>query len=308
MKSSAVLSMRSAGISDPNHIAILLFINENLHLSGGDQPHCGLAVWEIAKQLGLSTHQVKRGFRALSEAGAIVRKQLVKTAGEAAITVLTDRARAWLCGREAGQGSIPADMPRAIRELLVFESAAFVDQVAAAWRNYEPLPEKLGSECTLGPRAFVQIESAVRQRLLDAAETIAEAHAEERIDRENLEQGIVQFECDDGVVAFDASCLRGKGGAIGSIDLVLVRDVVRKVRARRPGMVTVGRLPHLVAEIGYSRTIGFVSSHDAEAATRVLVATMVRGSWSRPRGIKEKFYAEVASASRFCTGVRQALH
>lgn len=308
MKSSSVLAMRAAGISDPNTIAILLFLKENLRSSGDDQPHCGLTAWDIARQTGLSVHQVKRGFRSLMAAGAIVRKQLVKAAGEAAITVLTDRARTWLDLDGAGEGGIPADMPRELRELLVFESSAFVDQVAHAWRAYEPLAESLRTQCCLGARAYEQIEAAVRHRLLDAAETVAEAHAEERADREQLEQGIVQFDCEDGIVAFDAQSLRQKGGAVGSVDLLMVRDVLRKVRQRRPGFVTTGRLCGLVAEIGYSRTIGFVSQHDAEVAARILVSTVTRPTWNRPKGIKDKFYSDVASASRFSTGVRHALH
>ena len=306
MHSTHIRAMRDLGIKDTGIIGILLFLNENSACGADELRHCGKAVWEIAQGTGLSEDQVKRGLRALSEAGAIVRKQLVKVAGEAAITVLTDRAQVWLCGREVeGQGGIPADMPRHLRELLVFESAGFVERVAAAWRNYETLPETMGEECSLGAKAFAQIAAAVRQRLLEAAEKVAQAHADERADREQLEKGIVTIDCDDGAVAFDANALKAKGGAVGAIDLVLARDVVRRVKERCPGMVTVGRVGKLVAEIGYSRTIGFVAGHDADAALRVLVATMTKGTWSRPKGIKEKFYLDVAGASRFSTGVRE---
>lgn len=307
MKSDIIGAMREQGINDSRAIQILLFLKENSTFADGATPHCGLAVWEIAKGTKLSEDQVKRGLRCLTEAGAIARRQLVKAAGEAALTVLTDRALAWLCGREAeGQGSIPADMPRHLRELLVFETPKFVEQVAFAWRGYEPLPEGLRAECSLGATAYEQIEAAVRQRLLDAAETLAEAHAEEESDREQIQQGLVQFDCDDGAVCFDAKALQAKGGAVGAVDLLLIRDVLRRVRERRPGLVTVGRVPLLVAEAGYSRTIGFVSKHDAEVAAKVLVATMTKPSWDRPKGIKDSFYEAVASAGRFSTGVQKA--
>lgn len=308
MQSDIIGAMRAHGIDDTRALQILLFLKENSTFSEDATPHCGLAVWEIAKGTGLSEDQVKRGLRCLTAAGAIARRQLVKAAGEAALTVLTDRALGWLCGRQAeGQGSIPADMPRQLRELLVFESPKFVEQVSFAWRAYEPLAETLRDECSLGASAFAQIESAVRQRLLDAAETVAAAHAEEQADREQLEQGLVRFECEDGAVSFDANALKALGGAIGAVDLVLVRDVMRRVKERRPGLVTVGRVPKLVAEAGYSRTLGFVSKHDAEVAAKVLAATMAKQTWSKPKGIHQSFYEAVANASRFSTGVQKAL-
>jgi hypothetical protein len=309
MKSTTIGAMQEYGGFDLRALRILLFLHENSTFQAEALPHCGLTVLQIAKGTGLSTDQVKRGLRTLSEAGAIARRQLVKAAGEAAVTVLTDRAMGWLTdsANEEGQGSIPADMPRHVRDLLVFESPEFVTAVARAWKGFEPLPETLRSECSLGANAFGQIEACVRQRLLDAAETVAEAHAEERVDREQLERGIVQFDCDDGVVQINASALQEKRGAVAAVDLLMVRDVLRRVRERCPGMVTVERLPKLVAEAGYSRTIGFVSAHNADVATRILAATMAKRSWSRPKGIKEKFYVDIASASRFSTGVQKAL-
>jgi hypothetical protein len=304
MNSTHVLAMRKLGIKDTGIYGILLFLHENSRTTDEELAHCGLPVWEIAQRTGLSQDQVKRAMRALSECGAIARGQLVKQKGEAAVTVLTDRAMTWL-GSE-GQGVIPADMPRQLRELLVFESRAFVAEVAEAWRQYAPLPERLREECTCGASYFGQIEAAVRQRLLDAAESVAVAHAEERADRDQLAKGVVQFDCEDGTVAFDSQILKAQGGAVGGIDLCLVRDVVRRVRERRPGLVTVARLPTLVAELGYSRTLGFVARHDAEDALRVLVATMSKESWSRPKGIRPAFYQQVACAGRLSTGVREA--
>jgi hypothetical protein len=61
-------------------------------------------------------------------------------------------------------------------------------------------------------------------------------------------------------------------------------------------MVTVAKLPTLVSEIGYSRLLGFVSRHDAAKAEAALLSTMTRGTWSRPRGIKDAFYTVTASA------------
>jgi hypothetical protein len=306
MHSTAIKAMREQGIQDTGALCILLFLQENSSEGSDQLSHCGLAVWEIAQGTGLSEHQVKRGLRALSESGAIVRRQLVKAAGEAAVTVLTDRAQAWLGG--AGQGSIPAELPKRLRELLIFESPEFVAQVAHCWRDYEALPESLRAHCSVGDAAFEEMASSLRQRLLDAAEQVALAHADERAEREQVAQGIIPFQCDDGEVAFDTHALQARQGAVAAIDLLLVRDVLRRVKERCPGMVTVARLPILVAEIGYSRTIGFVAHHDAELAQRVLVATLARGGWGRPKGIKESFYVGVSSAARFSTGVRQLHH
>ena len=303
-----VKALRDVGGLSMNGFLLLTYLNEQAQPCEGELAVTDKAVWELAEATGTSEDQIKRNLRALVDSGLIVRKQVAKTKGETALTVLTDLGRELLCGRGAGEGSIPSTMPRDLRELLVLQSGAFVRAVAKAWRDYEPLPEEERLNCLDQGKAFEKISVMLRDRMMEAAEVLATAHAEERQDRELVEQGIVEFECADGTVQIDGAVLKRKHGAIASVDLLFVRDTLRRVAERAPGFVTVKRLPKLVAEIGYSRTVGFVARHDAEHASRVLVKTMARGSWSRPKGIRDDFYLVTASAARFSTGVRVSLH
>lgn len=304
--SSHLRGLLDAGLTG-DQVLIFMYLNEQSEDFPGELRCCAQSVGQVAAALGRSTHQVKRAIAALVDAGAIVRRQAVKVAGETALTVLTDRGLAWL-GSRAGEGAIPADLPLELRQLLVFESASFVAAVAKAWREREPLDPSLLSECRSGAECFERVAAHLRDQVLEAAEAMAQAYEGERADQEKLAAGVVAFDCDDGVVDIDAAVFREHKGAVAAVDLLWCRDVLRRVRELKPGFVTVGKLPELVAEIGYSRTVGFVAKHDAEQAQRALVLTMAKRAWSRPKGIRETFYQAANTASRFSTGVRHVRH
>jgi hypothetical protein len=164
------------------------------------------------------------------------------------------------------------------------------------------------NESRMGEASFERINAQLRMQLLNATESLAEAVAQEDQARALADQGLVPIECDDGTVTFDCAALKEHKGAIAGVDMLFVRDVLQRVRRSMPGWVTTKRVPELVAEIGYSRTVGFVSRHDAEGAMKALVATMRRGTWSKPRGIRPTFYTAADKAMRFSTGVRNSLH
>lgn len=304
--SSHLRGLLDAGLSG-EHVLVFMYLNEKSIDYPGELRCCSESVGQVAAALGRSVHQTKRAIAALVEAGAIVRRQAAKVAGETALTVLTDRGLTWL-GSRGGEGAIPADLPLELRQLLVFESAALVAAVAKAWREREPLDPSLVSECRAGVQCFERIASHVRTQVLEVAEAMAQAYQIERADQEKLDAGLVAFDCDDGVVDISVDAFRAQKGAVAAVDLLWCRDVLRRVRELKPGFVTVGRLPELVAEVGYSRTVGFVAKHDAEQAQRALVLTMARRTWSRPKGIRDTFYAAANSAARFSTGVRDLRH
>lgn len=303
-----LLEMARAGLSI-EHAAVLMFLNASADRLDGELPMCGLSVHEMSVALGLSKHQVNRAVKALTAADAIVRRQTVKAKGVPAVTVLTDKAKYWLSGKAGqGRGVIPADLPKVLRELLVLESEAFVQKVVKAWQEHEVLDPHLVNESRMGEGSFERINAQLRIQLLNATESLAEAVAQEDQARALADQGLVPIECDDGTVTFDCGALKEHKGAIAGVDMLFVRDVLQRVRRSMPGWVTTKRVPELVAEIGYSRTVGFVSRHDAEGAMKALVATMRRGTWSRPRGIRPTFYTAADKAMRFSTGVRNSLH
>jgi hypothetical protein len=60
-------------------------------------------------------------------------------------------------------------------------------------------------------------------------------------------------------------------------------------------------MPKLLAEILYSRSVGFVSRHDYRHAQSVLVRTISK-NWGKPRGMWEDWYlAANASCRRIST-------
>jgi len=304
--SKNLLSMATSGLR-LEHVAVLSFLSEHAEEGEGLQPTCCLPLWDIANQLSLSIDQVKRAVRALTAAGAIARRQAVKIKGEAALTVLTERAVAWLQGR-AGRATLPGHLPRALRDLLTFCSPEFVGHVAQAWDRYELLPEAATPPSGLTESDYASIRRALAERIAERAELLAEATAAQAADDALAEEGKVQIRCADGYVVVDRAPFAAQKGALAAVDLRFVRDVLHRVAERAPGLVTVDAVPKLVAEVAYSRVIGYVSRHDAERAQRALVATMARGTWSRPKGIKPGFYAASTAAVRISTGVRETLH
>ena len=297
--------MLDAGLNGEQAL-VLMFLNENAGGCEGELRTAAMPVSQLANSLGRSPFQIKRALAGLVKTGAIVRRQVAKAKGETAWTVLTDRGLAWV-GR-VGETGIPADLPPELRQLLALEGAVFVDAVVAAWREREPLDPRLRAECRAGDRNYDRLEAYLRDQMIDAAEALATACAEDRADQEKIAAGIVSFDCDDGAVDIDVGAFKAAKGTIATVDLVWCRDVLRRVRQVKPGFVTVSRLPELVAEVGYSRAVGFVARHDAEQAHRALVATMTRRAWSRPKGIRDSFYAAANGAARFSTEVRASVH
>jgi hypothetical protein len=249
---------------------------------------------EIAKRAGLTFNQVAKCLEKLVKAGAIARRQMEKRAGESALTMLCGVA-----GEVLGLGSdadVPSDLAQDIRSMLIGRCAAFRLAVCEAWKNEAPLPAG-AREAFDGPEwEFRKIESMLRDRSLSAMEAVSSALMEQAKATEAEAKGLYTFECEDGSVTIDRNALLASKQAVACIDLAFVRGVTDRLLKRKKGMVTVATLPTLVSEIGYSRLLGFVSRHDAAKAEAALVATMTRGSWSRPRGIKDAFYTLTASA------------
>ncbi len=304
--SKNLLSMAASGLR-LEHVALLAFLSEQAEEGEGLQPTCCVPLWDIAARLGLSIDQVKRGVRALTKAGAIARRQAIKMKGEAALTVLTDRAVAWLQGR-AGRATLPGHLPRKLRDLLTFCSPDFVKRLADAWDRYELLPDGDGAPSGLSDSDFEAVSRAIAERVGERVEVLATAAAEQEAEEVLDAQGKVQIRCVDGYVVVDRAPFAAQKGALAAVDLRFVRDVLHRVSERAPSLVTVSAVPNLVAEVAYSRVIGYVSRHDAEHAQRALVATITSGTWSRPRGIKQGFYAASSAAVRLSTGVREVLH
>jgi hypothetical protein len=249
---------------------------------------------EIAKRAGLTFNQVAKCLEKLVDAGAIARRQMEKRAGESAMTMLCGVA-----GEILGLGSeadVPSDLAPELRSLLIGKSAAFRMAVAEAWRSESTLPPGV-RDAFHGPDwEFRKIDSFLRDRSLTAMEAVSSALVEQRKAIEAEGKGLYAFECEDGTVIIDRNALVASKQAAACIDLAFVRGVTDRLLKRKKGMVTVAKLPTLVSEIGYSRLLGFVSRHDAAKAEAALLSTMTRGTWSRPRGIKDAFYTVTASA------------
>lgn len=296
---AGLIEARAAGFG-LNDLIVLAVLNDCAWDDADTGRVADSATWELAQRTGLSKHQVEHAVAKLAKAGAVARRQLVKRAGESALTLICDLGRRVL--GEANAHDVPADMPQSLRNLLVGRSAAFRLAVREAWESRQPLAPGARDAFAGLPREFDAVESALRENALCAMERIStEIRAQQQLDLEEA-NGLYTFETDDGVVQMDRRVLVESKAAPAGIDLRFVRDVLSRVRSRRPGLVTRARLPELVAEIGYSRLLGFVSRHDAAHAERALVATLSRGGWSRPRGIRDSFYSLTRSSVRYPQG------
>lgn len=249
---------------------------------------------ELAKRSGLTFHQVAKCLGNLVKAGAIARRQMEKRAGESSLTMLCGLAGELLALES--MTDVPADLSAELRALLISRNAAFRLAVAEAWQSKSPLAPGAREAFDGADWEYRTIESTLRERSLTEMEALSSALMAQQQAADAEQRGLYTFECDDGSVTIDRNALIASKQTPACVDLAFVRGVTDRVRRSKPGVVTVGELPRLVSEIGYSRLLGFVSRHDAAKAESALVTTISRGGWSRPRGIKESFYTLIASS------------
>lgn len=271
-------------------LMVLEFFGQHAYQQEG-RAVASLAQWEICKALKLSKDQAKGSFTRLEGAGALARRQENKEKGEVAMTEICQLGLDVL-GMTDALG-MPADMPRDLRRLLTGRTSAFSLAVIEAWKAKTPLAQGAREAWSGLDRDLQAIEDMLRIRAIDEASAVIEAlHAQAQTDLEES-QGVYTFETSDGLVQFDQKAFQAEKEAVAGVDLAFARNVTNRLLKLRPEMVTKRSITKLVAEIGYSRLLGFVSRHDAASAERVLAATVARGGWSTPKGIRPKFY-EVA--------------
>lgn len=291
---SGLRAAKAAGLG-LNDVLVLSAIQANACFDEELGRFADSAAWELAQQTDLTKNQVEHAISKLTKAGVIARRQMVKAAGVPAVSLLCALANSIL-GLEGRAGDLPADLDETLRTLAVGQCAAFRLAVSEAWAQSKPLAQGVSDAFAGKPAEFDRIESILRERALQAMEEVATEAKAQIVQEEQESAGLYTFECEDGKVIIDRRVLLESKAAPATIDLRFVRDVLLKVRAKRPGFVTRERLPELIAEAGYSRSLGFVSRHDAEQAERALSATMAKSSWSRPRGIRETFYSLIRSS------------
>lgn len=265
-----------------------------------------LSRWDISKLTGLSCPQVQRALTWLVENDFIVRKQSAKREGEIALTLLTPKALTAL-GLSIGV-KVSHPIPKELTALLLGESLTVINAVVSAWDQADLTTVEIEREFRGGARAWEQIRFFLESRLevkhqqVEAAIEHAEAEARPE------ERGEYPLALPSGesvtlsVQAFRAST---RTGLFKLVDLKFVRDAIAHLCIRHPDMVTRATLPKLIAEVAYSRVAGFVMTHDAMSAIRVLASCISKPTWSKPRKMDECWYdvattVVCAQGDRFC--------
>jgi DNA-binding transcriptional ArsR family regulator len=263
---------------------------------------------EIAERTGLSVQQVQRALTSLAEQGYIARVQRVKRDGEVADTLLLPKAfeALGIAMERSGDVNVGAEIPRELAELLVGESRDVVDAVVAAWSSSCPLDQRIGSRFRGGARRWAEIEFLVGARVEAKHVEMLDALERAKVTAEAEARGEYAWQLPDGtqvLLSADAYRSCGRSPAQRSVDMRFVRCVLVALASKRPDLVTRERLPGLIAEIAYSRTVGFVRRHDAAPAIRVLASCVARPTWSWPRGMGRDWLT-LAEASVHPQGVR----
>lgn len=300
-----LIGYRKAGLKD--HDVLVLGCYVEVACLDPDSASVLLSCFEVAKRTGLSLATTKRATSKLMQSGLMVRRQDVRQSGVIAWTQVTKAACA-LFG--VGGGATHADgLPSEVKVALASESVTVCTAVSRAWEACEGLPADAENLWRGGARRLELVRSYLAARAVEALEqAVATAEHREQAVHEAA-QGLVRIPCPNGeevvvdVNRFDAS-------VSCPADVGFARDVLIELGLRKPDLVTPTSVPKLLAEVLYSRSVGFVAGREYTPAVRILVSciTSQERPWSRPRGIWDVWYGASHAACQVSTGGSEVRH
>lgn len=266
-----------------------------------------MSAYEVSVRAGLSLPAVKRAIAKLMALGLLVRRQDIKMAGVMAWTQVTKTACA-LVGVRGGADLSPT-LPSEVRIALAGECTAVCKAVSNAWDACESLPNAVDGQWRGGAIRLESVRSYLSVRSLQAMEACHAASQARAVDPLDQRNGMVRIACPGGAeVRVDASHLHA--GTPCASDLGFAKDVLLEVAVRQPDLVTPTSIPRLLAEILYSRAVGFLQGREYTPAVRILASSITssKQAWGRPRGIRDQWYMAAQSACRFSTGSSISVH
>lgn len=244
-----------------------------------------------AKMTGLNESSIKRAVGKLTKKGFLVRQQARKEKGCAATSLVSDKAFG-LVGLEGGAAISGFSLE--MQSLLIQESHEVIGLVKAAWDEVRMPDEGLNGLWRGLGRDLDVLLMMMRNRINEAREALMSAAElkDKRIADEA--EGIFVIEADDGEVSVSKAVVHAYA-QFSHADVKFGVETLNLLSKVKPGMVTCQRAPELLAEVLYSRTIGFAVKGDYGSAQTFLINTM-RKNWGRPKSIRDYWYVATKKA------------
>ena len=300
-----LIGYKKAGLKD--HDVLVLGCYVEVACLDPDSASVLLSCVEVSRRTGLSLATTKRATSKLMQSGLLVRRQDVRQSGVIAWTQVT-KAACTLFG--VGGGASHADgLPSDVKVAMASESVTVCSAVSRAWKACEGFPVDAENLWRGGARRLELVRSYLAARSVEALEqAVATAEHREQAAQEAA-HGLVRIPCPQGEeVVIDVKRL--DACAPCPADVEFARDVLIELGLRKPDLVTPTSVPRLLAEVLYSRAVGFVAGREYTPAVRVLVSCISSQDrpWGRPRGIWDVWYGASQAACRLSTGGSEMRH
>jgi hypothetical protein len=300
---SLCAGVKAAGVS-LNAGRVLLAVMAHLP-EEADELSVLLMLHELARESGLSQHQVKRAIAELTNAGLIVRRQDAKRAGVEAITTILPAAFPAVGLRaptEALQEAAGETLPRDLFTLLCGQPASTADRITSAWLQGSRINRDEISEGRGGDSWAESVELLLERRAQSLAQAAATAAEQVQAREEAEAAGYALVETENGTVPIDVKAFEST--CPSQVPWAFIHDVIREIQFRDRGLVTMETLPRLIAEAAYSRSYSpFCRGLGWQRGVWALGGQMAKSTWGRPRKIWDDWYRV---AERSCRGA--ALH
>lgn len=288
---SLCTGVKAAGVS-LNAGRVLLAIMAQL-AEEADEISVLLMVHELAKESGLSLHQVKRAIAELSAAGLIVRRQDAKRAGVEAITTILPGAFPAVGLKAPTQALHDASselLPPDLRLLLCGQPASVADRITAAWLQGEIVDIADLCDGRGGDGWQESVRSLLERRAGCLAQAAADAAVEVQARADAEAAGYALVETENGTVPIDVEAF--EAACPSHVPWAFVHDVIQEIRFRNRSLVTVESLPRLIAEAAYSRSYSpFCRGLGWQRGVWALGGQMAKQTWGRPRKIWDAWYS-----------------
>ena len=285
---------RAAGFKD-THIVVLGALLDSLQRFDGIAQGVFVAKisrHEIARGTGLTPSQVQRALSYLCEQRLIWRAQDSKVSGEVAWTILSARALRWF-GLKGGLEMATLPSP-AFLHALIFEHVTVAQDLLSCWDSCVMPSSALASRFAGGGQRWSAIESALSDRIAEVVPVQVAADAA-------LGYAEARVALADRVVGISESTLRSHGSVVGdsalkTVDASFIATTLGFLASRRPEVINDTTLPRLVAEIAFSRHVGFVATHNHTDGARIVASCIARGGWRTPRKMPKCWYDAASTA------------
>ena len=277
----------TAGLEIREAVVLLAFMGDLQEVAG--EVTTARPVSEIRSLTGLSYDQIQRALKKLRDAGLISRKQLVKRAGEAALTTVLPKAFAALgLPDPSGRSGLQSTITGELAELLCGQPWSVVEAVSTAWESRTLLDQDV-ERAIRGPLTRERVSRVLYQRYEEAMQELEQAVVEVEAVEAIRATGLDVVQTADGPVTVNVRKFETLSPV--AVPWEFVRDVLLTLHSRDPGLVTFANLRDRIAEAAYARVaLPFVKDKGWSDAVKLL-ARQMEIHWRKPNRIWPSWYS-----------------